>query len=116
MFLSKTSVSNVAPSTTDANIITGMDAKVIRVIGGWVVAAGTATNITFNTKPIGSGTVISSTIYCGINGGLVMPLPTPVPFGQAPFGYFDTNKGDGLTVTTGAGASVGVTVVYVTLG
>ena len=118
MFLSNTSFANVAASQTDANIVTAQDGKIIRVIGGFAVVAGTAMNLTFNSKGTGTGTAISSIIPCGANGGLVIPLPAQQDTGNPPFGYFrDTNKGEGLAVTTGAGASiVGITLTYVTIG
>ena len=116
MFLSKTSFANVAASQTDANVITAKDSTIFRIIGGFVVVAGTATNVTFNSKGTGAGTAITSIIPCGINGGLLMPSPSQDRSGEPPFGYFDTNKGEGLTVTTGAGASIaGVTVRYIEL-
>ena len=116
MFLSKTSFANVAASQTDANIITKKDGVVMRIIGGWAVVAGTAMDITFNSKGTGAGTAVTALIPCGINGGLLMPSPSQDRSGEPPFGYFDTNKGEGLTVTTGAGASiVGVTIRYIEL-
>lgn len=113
MRLSKTSFANVAASQTDANVITGKDGVVLRIVGGWAICAGTATNLTFNSKGTGAGTAITSILPFGANGGFVIPTPNVVPSGEPPYGYFDTNKGEGLTVTTGAGASiVGVTVRY----
>ena len=117
MLASKTSFANVAASQIDANIISAKDSTIFRVIGGFVVVAGTAMNVTFNSKGTGAGTAITSIIPCGINGGLLMPSPSQDNSGEPPFGYFDTIKGQGLTVTTGAGASiVGVTVRYTELG
>lgn len=117
MFLSNTSFANVAASQTDSNIVTAQSGKIIRVIGGFVVVAGTAMNVTFNSKGTGTGTAISSIIPCGANGGAVFPLPAQQNTGEPPFGYFQTNKGEGLAVTTGAGATiVGITLTYVTLG
>ena|SRR3990167_9985254 len=115
MYQPSTGFSNIAPSATDSNIVSAVPGKRIRVVGGWAVAAGTATNITFNTKPTGSGVAISSTIYCGINGGICWPSPDGMPTGEPPIGYFETSVGEGLTATTGAGASVGVTVRYITI-
>ena len=117
MLISKTSFVNVAASQTDTNIVTGIDAKRIRVIGGFAVVAGTAMNITFNSKGTGSGTAITSIIPCGANGGAVWPLPAQTTTGEPPHGYWTTNKGEGLAVTTGSGATiVGITLTYVELG
>ena len=113
MLASKTSFANVAASQTDANIISRVDGRILRVVGGWAVNAGTAMNITFNSKGTGSGTAITSIIPCGINGGLLMPSVQPNTVGEPPYGYFESNKGEGITVTTGAGASIiGVTLRY----
>ena len=114
MLVARTSFANVAASQTDSNIISAKESTIFRIIGGFVVVAGTATNVTFNSKGTGAGTAITSIIPCGINGGLLMPSPAQIPSGESPCGYFDTNKGEGLTVTTGAGASiVGITLRYV---
>lgn len=115
MLLSKTSFVNVAASQTDTNIVTGIDGKIIRVIGGFAIVAGTAMNLTFNSKGTGSGTAITSIMPCGINGGIALTLPAQSNTGEPPHGYFkDTGKGEGLTVTTGAGATiVGITLTYV---
>lgn len=117
MLASKTSFANVAASQTDANIVTAVPGRIIRVIGGFAIVAGTAMNVTFNSKGSGTGTAITSIIPCGANGGAVWPLPPPVDSGQPPHPYFqDTGKGEGLTVTTGAGATiVGITLTYVEL-
>ena len=54
MLISKTSFVNVAASQTDTNIVTAVGSKIIRVIGGFAVVAGTAMNVTFNSKGTGS--------------------------------------------------------------
>lgn len=114
MLLVKTSFANIAASQTDSNIVTGVDGRKIRVIGGWVVNAGTAMNVTFNSKGTGAGTAITSIIPCGANGGLLMPSVQPDRVGEPPYGYFESNKGEGITATTGAGATiVGITLRYV---
>ena len=112
MFTAKYATATINPSVTDGNVITAKPSVVFRIVGGWVVAGGTATNVTFNSKGTGSGTAISSVIYCGANGGLVMPSPPQIGSGEPPFGYFQTNKGEGLAATTGSGTTVGITVVY----
>jgi len=113
MLVAKTSFANIAASQTDSNIITGVPGKVLRVVGGWAVNAGTAMNITFNSKGTGSGTAITSIIPCGANGGLLMPSVQPITVGEPPYGYFESNKGEGITATTGAGATIiGVTLRY----
>lgn len=114
MLISKTSFVNVAASQTDTNIVTAVGSKIIRVIGGFAVVAGTAMNVTFNSKGTGSGTAVTSIIPCGANGGAVWPLPAQSDSGEPPHGYWQTNKGEALTVTTGAGATiVGITLTYV---
>lgn len=95
---------NVSASQTDSSIVSGVTGKKLRVLAVALLAGGTATNITFNTKPSGSGTAISMQFQNGANGGAVLPFN--------PVGWFQTSSGDGLTVTTGSGATTGVHVVY----
>ncbi len=96
---------NVAASQTDSSIVTATAAKVIRVLQVAFVAGATATNITFNTKPTGAGSAISPLFADAGNGGVVLPY--------SPVGWFETGSGEGLTVTTGAGATTGILVTYV---
>lgn len=98
-------LANIAASQTDANVVTAVSGKRIRVIGLVVMAGGTATNVTFNSKPGGSGVAISMLFACGANGGAVLPFN--------PVGWFQTVSGEGLTVTTGSGATTGIQVVYI---
>ena len=60
---------NVTASSTDSNLVTAVGGKNIRVISFRIHAAGTATNVTFNSKPGGAGTAISELFACGANGG-----------------------------------------------
>ena len=113
MFLPRYTKSDIAPSQTDSSLVTGKSGTIFRVVGGFLVCGGTATTIVFNSKPIGSGTAVSSTIYCGANGGLIFPSVQPSIVGEPPYGYFQTNKGEGLSATTGSGSTVGVSLVYV---
>lgn len=112
MYKVLTAKANIAPSTTDAVLVATVKSKRVVVLGGFAIAAGTATTITFNTKPAGAGVAITSDMPFGINGGVVFPVPQTMPVGE-PCGYFETSSGQGLTATTGAGASIGVTVRYV---
>jgi len=101
----KFAFANVAAASTDSSIIAAVTSKKIRVLEFRVHAGATATNITFNSKPSGGGVAISELFACAINGGRAD--------GFNPFGHFETVSGEGLTVTTGAGSTVGVGVVYV---
>lgn len=96
---------NVAASQTDSNIVTAVASKKIRVLSFRLHAGATATNVTFNSKPAGAGTAISELFACAINGGRAE--------GFSPVGHFETVSGEGLAVTTGAGATTGIGVVYV---
>ena len=113
MYAPKYTSSNIAPSQTDSSLVAAKASTILRVVGGFLVAGGTATTITFNSKPTGSGTAISSIIACGANGGLILPSVQPAYVGEPPYGYFQTNKGEGLSATTGSGSTVGVTLIYV---
>lgn len=98
-------IANIAASSTDANVISAISNKCIRVVQLAMVCGGTATNITFNSKGTGSGTAISCLFANGTNGGAVL--------GYNPDGWFTTNNGEGLTVTTGAGSTTGIQIGYV---
>lgn len=95
---------NVAASSTDAALVTAVPGARIRVHQVGFLDGATATDVTFNTKPAGAGTAISPVFQNGANGGGVLPFSMP--------GWFETNVGEGLTVTTGAGATVGVLIGY----
>jgi hypothetical protein len=96
---------NVTAGSTDTSIVAAVALKQIRVLSFRLHVAGTATNVTFNTKPGGAGTAISELFACGVNGGRAEAF--------SPVGHFQPTAGEGLTVTTGAGSTVGVGVVYV---
>lgn len=99
-------VANVAASQTDSSVITAVTGKKIRVVAVTAIAGGTATNLTFNSKGSGAGTAISPLYANGANGGEVLPFN--------PMGWFETNSAEALTVTTGAGSTTGILVVYTT--
>jgi hypothetical protein len=96
---------NVAASQTDSVLVAATPGKKVRVL--WVVfqAGNVATALTFNSKGAGAGTAISPTFANGANGGFVLPLNN--------YGWFQTNAGEGLTVTTGAGSATGIRAGYV---
>lgn len=96
---------NVSASQTDSSLVAAISGKIIRVVAFVSQAGGTATNLTFNSKGGGAGTAISMTFQNGANSGEVAPENIQ--------GWFQTNVGEGLTVTTGAGSTTGVQVTYV---
>lgn len=100
---------NISQSTTDGSVVVASTGNRIRVLGVACEAGGTATNITFNSKPAGSGTAISMLFALPANGGFVLPV-TGAPMTEIP--WFQTNLGEGLTATTGSGSTVGVQVIY----
>lgn len=99
---------NVAASQTDSSIVSAVTGRKIRVLAVAAVAGGTATNLTFNSKPAGAGTAISALLANGANGGEVLSYNE--------VGWFETVVSEGLTVTTGAGSTTGIQVVYVEVG
>ena len=101
----KRAFANVAASQTDSSIIAAVTSKKLRVLFVFALTGGTATNVTFNSKPGGAGTAISPLLANAVNGGEVLPFN--------PFGWFETASGEGLTVTTGAGSATGILVGYV---
>ena len=103
---------NVAASTTDqkfqdlaGNTLNAMPGQKYRVINYTMICGDTPTNVTFNSKGSGGGTAISMLHACAPNGG-VAPA-------YAPVGHFETKLGEALTVTTGAGSSVGIQITYI---
>jgi hypothetical protein len=100
-----TAIAAIAAATTDGAIVTAIAGKRIRVLSAILSCGGTATTFVFNSKSGGAGTAVSAVFQLGINGQL--PL---FPGDGSPL--FDTNTGEGLTATTGAGSTVNVHVVY----
>ena len=101
----KFAFANVAASQTDSAIVAAVASKKIRVLALYAVAGGTATDLTFNSKPGGAGSAKSAKFANGANGGEVLPF--------SPVGWFETVSGEGLSVTTGAGSTTGIGVVYI---
>lgn len=95
---------NVAASQTDEPLVASLTGKRIAVFALSFVSGGTATDATFNSKPSGSGTAISMKFANAANGGAVLPFN--------PHAWFITKTGEGLTLTTGAGSTTGVQVLY----
>lgn len=95
---------NIAASQTDSNLVSAVSGKRIVVKQVFCLAGATATNLTFNTKPAGSGVAISPLLANGVNGGAVMPYSER--------GWFQTNMSEGLTATTGAGSATGILIGY----
>jgi hypothetical protein len=105
---SNTVKANIAASQTDSSVVAASTTgSRINVTAVCLIAGGTATDVTFNTKPAGAGTAISPLFANAANGGLVLPYN--------PKGWFTTNQNEGLTVTTGAGSTVGILVSYETI-
>lgn len=96
---------NVAASQTDSVLVAGIPGKVIRVVAFYFVCGATGTNATFNSKGSGAGTAISPLIANAANSGAVL--------GYSEAGWHETNEGEALTLTTGAGSTTGVQIVYV---
>jgi len=94
-------LANVTASQTDSAIVTAVAGKKIRVLTYILSASGTASAVTFNSKPSGAGAAISPTLKAG----------DPVPQ-FLEFGWFETVAGEGLSVTTGAGSTTGIQVIY----
>lgn len=90
---------DVAASQTDSSLVSAVAGKKIRVLTVALSCGATASTAVFNSKGAGAGTAISCTFNNSIS----------LPDGE---GYFETNSGEGLTVTTGAGSTTGVLVVY----
>lgn len=96
---------SIAASTTDSVLIAAVTGKKIRVLSFLINQGDTTPSaVTFNSKGGGAGTAIFPAIKYAANGGTNPPLLDG--------GWFETNVSEGLTVTTGAGSTTGVVVVY----
>jgi hypothetical protein len=98
---------SVAVATTDSVVVAAVPGMKVRVLA-YVVAATTTppATVVFNSKGSGAGTAVSATY------GLVAQQTLNEATDSS--GLFQTNQGEGLTVTTGAGTTaVTLTVSYV---
>jgi hypothetical protein len=96
---------NVAASQTDSELVAAVPGKTIRVLAFHFVCGATGTNATFNSKGTGAGTAISPTYQNAANSGIAPPTND--------LGWFETNEGEALTLTTGAGSTTGVLLTCV---
>lgn len=94
----------IPASTTDSNLVTAVPTKKIRVVA-YLINQGdtTPSTVQFNSKPGGAGSSIFNPLKYPANGGAVSPKSD---------GWFETAVGQGLSVTTGAGSTTTVAVVY----
>lgn len=99
----------IAASTTDSILVAAVAGSRI-VVTALVINQGdtTPSAVTFNSKPGGSGTSISPPLKAAANGGFVLPDNAK--------GWFSTNIGEGLSVTTGAGSTTSVIVTFERIG
>lgn len=99
---------SVAASQTDTSIVAALTGKRYRVVALAINHGDTtASTVTLNSKGSGAGTAVSPALKGAANGLLVLPL--------IPSGWFETNLSEALTVTTGAGSTSTVTVIYETV-
>lgn len=96
---------NVAAAQTDNAFVAAVANRSIRVIALVMETGGTATTVTFNSKPAGAGSAISPLFANAINGHVELQLNE--------HGWFQTVSGEGLTVTTGAGSTTGILINYI---
>ena len=94
----------VAASQTDSALVSAVSGSRIKVLGFWSISASTSTFV-FNSKGSGAGTAISPVLTPTANQSFQMSNS------DAPL--FQTNKGEGLTLTTGAGGNTVLIVTYV---
>lgn len=92
---------DIAASQTDANIITAVASKKLRILSIEFVCGSTGTDITFQSN----STAISCKYANGANGGAVM--------NRHDGGHFETTSGEAFKCTTGAGSATGVHGTYV---
>lgn len=96
---------NIAASTTDSIVVAATAGYKIRVLALLLNHGDTTpSSVTLNSKSGSAGTAISPLLKGPANGGFVVPYSKQ--------GWWETNSGEGLSATTGAGSTTGVTVVY----
>lgn len=94
----------VAASQTDAAVVAAASGRKIRVLGVSIGSAGTATDVTLNTKGAGAGTPVWGPFRSAASNWTAQ-------YGD--YGLFDCLDGEALTATTGAGANTTIFVNYV---
>ncbi|OFX05187.1 MAG: hypothetical protein A3E78_09165 [Alphaproteobacteria bacterium RIFCSPHIGHO2_12_FULL_63_12] len=100
----KRAFANIAAATTDGAIVAAVASKKIRVLYLREQCGAVATTIVYNSKPAGAGTAISSTHLNQANEKTIE---------ESDHGLFETVSGEGLSATTGAGATTSVDVLYI---
>lgn len=108
MALNAFAFANVAASSTDTVLIQGIADRVILIKGLVMQCGATATDVTFNTKTLTVGTAISAKFQLGINGTSVFPFSDS--------GLMKMVPGNSLSVTTSAGSTVGIQLIYEYIG
>lgn len=95
----------IAASATDSVLVAAVTGRRIRV-HAVIINQGdtTPSTVTFNTKGGGAGTACFPPLKAVANG--------VVQLHDKKEGWFATNAGEGLTVTTGAGSTTSVIVAY----
>lgn len=102
-----TAFANIAAASTDAAFIPAEAGKRITILSILAHAAGSVeTNVTLNSKGPDAGTAITSTKQISGNGGWSQSRACDTDY------LFQTKPGQALTVTTGAGSTVGIDVLY----
>lgn len=95
----------IAASETDSVLVAAKAGKRIRVLAFLINQGDTTPSaVTFNSKGSGAGAACYAPLKAGANGLVVVP--------ELAGGWFATNAGEGLTVTTGAGSTSSVAVVF----
>lgn len=96
---------SIAASATDSVLVAAVTGKKIRVLT-YMVNQGdtTPSTVTFNSKGSGAGTAVWPAVKYAANGGAQPPVN--------PTGWFETNVSEALTVSTGAGSTTGVGVIF----
>lgn len=94
---------NVAASQTDTSVVAAVTGKKIRVLSLSTKCGATATTSTYESD--GSSDTEKHKVAAGANGGEVLP------FNEG--GWFETNAGEGLVVTTGTGSETNITGSYI---
>jgi len=91
---------NIPSGTSESEVVAAVPGRRIRVMAFFFVCGDTGTTAVF----LSASDPISPLIDNAANGGAAP--------GESKLGWFETERGEPLKVTTGAGSATGVHVVY----
>jgi hypothetical protein len=105
-FKTSRAFANVGASTTDFVLVPGVTSGNFSInVVSVTLSSSVATSVTFNSKNGASpGVAVTASLISPTNHAIVLP--------QSIDGWFNSNPGEALTITTGAGGTVAIQITY----